>query len=410
MKPELNNSFCYYPFTGMALKTWKNGKIQSPYPCCNSMHSKNVEWENKFNDISEFSLSGLFQSTPMTQLRNDILNDKKPEICKTCWKNEEQHGSSARLYSDHIVKQDIDYDKPTLQMLDIGTGNTCNLRCRMCSPYVSNSLQKDHKLFQERGIEYPEWGRYDVTNSNLTHSTQWQYITENVKNYSYIRASGGETLLSGAFIQFLDKCIEEDVAKHMTLNITTNATQFSSSMVDRLEQFKEIEPIFSIDGINKIYEYIRYPQKFFIIENNIEKFLKSNINHRGIKIVFVLTAYNIHNILDTIQWIRLISSKFEVFINFTIDIVHSFPFDISLLPKKILQSQYETVSSIPDEDDNVYLNIESALSHIKNCLEKDQDIKMRDRFIFLTKEFDINRNQSYKDYCHPELVEYLDSL
>lgn len=419
MKPDLENSFCYYPFTALALKRWYKGKIYTPYPCCNTAFLKHEEWENSFPPTGKMTPEEIFHSETFNKLRRDLLDGVKPEICSVCWKNEENYQTSTRLFSHHILKHDIDLDNPKLQVLDIGTGDVCNLQCRSCNPVASNSLRKDQKAFRDRGVKYEPWDtlpyRYTDGDENKSiispspDSKQWNALLDNVHNYTYIKASGGETFLSSSFIKFLDHCIEQDVAKDIVLNFTTNATQFSNSMFNRLSKFRYLEPIFSIDGIDKVYEYVRYPQSFDGLEKNVKRYLSSKLNNEFIVVNYVLQAYNIHNIKDTVEWIHQLCVEHNVRINFTIELLKLVPLNVSCLPTEMLIEQYDILKSIPEQyNDTLYFNIDAALAHLKKCIDNGQDMEMLEKFIKTTKEFDINRNQSYKDYCHSDLVAFID--
>lgn len=416
MEPKANNSFCYYPFTALAVKRWVQGKF-SPFPCCNSGHLLNAEWESNFP--KDITLDEAFHSKPMNDLRQDMLANRKPDICGVCWRREKHYGSSPRLHSAHILKGNtIDIHNPQLQVLDIGTGNTCNLRCRMCTPFSSSELMKDRDQFVERNVKY--WRRFPYTDEILKsesinkfdkNNEDWTSIFDTIQNYTYIKASGGETLLSNQFIDFLQKCIDEDHAQNIILQITTNATQLTKPNIERLKKFKALEFIFSIDGIDKIYEYIRYPQSFDKLERSIDKFFDNGLIQGTLDINYTLTVYNVHDIENTIDWVYKLSKRYDTFINFTIsNVFQTTPFDISGLTPEILQPIYDRVVDLEGYyREQINLNTIEGINHIARCIEQGVDTKMRDKFIYLTHEFDKNRDQCYRDYVHPILAAYIEA-
>ena len=55
-------------------------------------------------------------------------------------------------------------DNPKLQSIDFAFGENCNLRCRMCSPGLSNKLRLDYQYFVENNIDTSDIQQFDYKN------------------------------------------------------------------------------------------------------------------------------------------------------------------------------------------------------------------------------------------------------
>ena len=76
MKPELNNSFCYFPFYQLAVKDFDGKNAEVVAPCCNMLDFKNPF--DYFENDQKDSFEEYFYSKPMKKLRKDLL---KVNLC-----------------------------------------------------------------------------------------------------------------------------------------------------------------------------------------------------------------------------------------------------------------------------------------------------------------------------------------
>lgn len=429
--PSLDNTYCVYAFSELALKQW-NGNVRNATPCCNMIRPGNDDPMDIKKDLEDGNLSidEIFNHPNFQKMRREMLLGKKPKPCEGCFKSEELYKTSYRINSHGYNRffDDIDQDNPSLQILDLSTGDSCNLRCRMCHPGTSNQLRIDSKMFRDRGFDYNKnqpgwWDINEFTEKNSENkgyfspginSNQWEDLKKHLSTVKIIKASGGETLMSRAFIDFLDYAIDHGYSKNIHLHFHTNATKFNRTMMKRFEKFKEVAPDISLDGIGKTFEYIRYPAKFEEIEQNLNKFFSGNFEAKTLSVNFVLMSYNIHNLKDTIEWLLEYSNSRNLILKLNADQV--FPIgrniDIKWLPPEMLQEVLDEIQIYEEWDVRPPLiKIRKNINYIRECIENyEYNPEMLKRFKEETVQFDAIRNQSYRDYCDPRLVKLLDSI
>ena len=151
MSKNKKDTYCKFPFRQLAIKDFADGKLKDAWPCCNM--------GNQFYDgtsvlgienIEDLSPEEIFYHPRMTELRNNLANGGRDSACQMCWRMEVDGITSHRQHSLENDEEPI-YD-PNLEILDITTGNICNLKCRMCNPGASNLLMEDHKYFEKSSL------------------------------------------------------------------------------------------------------------------------------------------------------------------------------------------------------------------------------------------------------------------
>jgi len=424
IEPKLDNTFCFYPFAELALKDWPDGGIGVVTPCCNMLNMQIDDPMEMGMYNSDKTIEELWNHKNMKQLRSDMLNGIKNPKCETCWKMEAETGDSYRLYSKqkHI---DVDINDPKLKIIDLATGDACNLRCQMCSPGTSNRLRIDARFFRSKGYEYSWWNKhlpdkiYEPGAENKTFhgpvidNPQWKSLKDKLVDIEMIKATGGETLASKAFIDLLDHAIETGESKHISLNFTTNATKFSKPNLQRFKHFERLQPTLSIDGIGNTYDYIRWGAKWNDVSENIEQLIKESKNMGQLHINYVLTSYNVLSILDTTKYFKALKEKYDLPINIHIDLAFPYgrPIDVQWLPINLLQeaiSQAEEAKSLAAHE--FWLVFDKAITYMKqHCNDKNNTDKLKAMYAE-THMFDLSRDRHYKDYLKSELCQLLDEV
>lgn len=403
---NLSPTYCHYPFHEIAMKLFSKGKLFTFWPCC-IMGIKVEGDSNDYSYLNRLGISNAHELTPqemydhpsMQKLREDAVNGVRNPACKTCWILEDKGISSYRQFSNSTYHP----AEPGLSVVDITLSNICNLQCRMCDARASNLLMKDHKFFKENNLldrlykvntKWPE-----SSYSDAASSPQIEWILNNTDKIKVIKATGGEPFYDPHMIGLLKKYIETGTAKNVSLLFHTNATMFTDEIIDILNQFKLNNHTFSIDGTEKVYEYIRHPWKFKDLEDSVRRYIKNVKNHSDFyNFNFVLTAHNVLNASEYIEWIHSLTDK-KVHITFAQVNPHDRGISLQHLPLYLLELAKNKLSNIDTK------LVENLLNQIDYAIQNNKENK------FLIKEetelFDMSRNQSYKDFLDPALVEYL---
>lgn len=193
--------------------------------------------------------------------RNELITDhianKKSRFCERCWKAEELEGiESKRQQYNRLYKQ---YEKQThydVKLKVIPVGNVCNLSCITCHPDVSTGWFKKYNF---------------MNNTKLKYTVEQNIQTEDIKDVNgveHIEFIGGETLQSQSLWDYL-KIMDKNVSFSLQTNGTVILTQ---EQIDLLNTFQTFNICFSIDGYDKIFEYIRQPAKWQSTVSNIKRY------------------------------------------------------------------------------------------------------------------------------------------
>ena len=401
------DTYCHYPFKAIAIKEYTGDKLKAFWPCCmmgNDRESPNVL---EVEDPHLLNPQEMFDHPRMEELRNNLSNGVRDSACKICWDQEDRGLKSFRNYS----KNEFDLDNNGLELVDITASNICNLRCRMCSPTSSNLLMMDTKYFKDKGMEkealsvVKRWGMSKP--SRATESLQWDWLMENTHKIKALKASGGEPFYDDKVIQLLNRYVETGAAKNTYLSFHTNATQFTSEIVELLNHFKQNKHTFSIDGTDKVYEYIRYPADFKEMESSVMNYINNVKNYDPIlNFTMVVSAHNVLNIPEYIEWAKQIYPGVSIYFAEIYDMdrgialkhmpIHLLEYAKSQVTKYIYRASGR-------EDGNVLNLIKQIDLAISNNVENKKLLKNE------TALFDMSRDQSYRDFLHPNLVSWLDN-
>lgn len=232
-----NKSFCVYPWLHL-LEEYGDVLL------C----SKSKIPVKKLKDIRDWTTDAEFNV-----IREKMLAGKKLEHCSGCYQEEALGFNSARIHEsmDWAVKQNITsidslkkFTSPVYY--EVRPGNKCNLQCRMCCPENSDLIEKEFKKINFHYDGYPLiWGNYDHID------------VKNLLPGSRVYHTGGEPTIIPSFYEFLERCValgRTDI--EITLN--TNAQKVSQKLLDLFSNFKEVNFSISIDGFDRVNDYIRW--------------------------------------------------------------------------------------------------------------------------------------------------------
>lgn len=282
---------CYLPWTNLDISPM--GEMT---PCCKFKSSK---YSYQSSNISNSTIQEYVNSPIVKEVKQDFLNGNWPKGCERCKIEEENGIESKRLQDTKLWKEHfLDYENKGFITASIAFGNTCNLKCIICSPYASSKWRSEWKTIT--GI--------DVKPNNFYKNNLVESFHEMSKNLVHLDIPGGEPFLSGVEQQkkLLELYVQSDQAKEISLHYTTNGTIFpDESWYSIWENFKSVEFQLSIDGIESKFEYIRYPASWEEVSLNAEKFInfsKNILKNSSVSVATTVSAYNIAYLDELLQW------------------------------------------------------------------------------------------------------------
>jgi MoaA/NifB/PqqE/SkfB family radical SAM enzyme len=283
----MSDTHCVLPFNHMNLHP--NGNVSI---CCvakmfgeDSGFSKDES--GRILNIRDTDITDIFNSYSYNKVRQEMLDNKRPTPCEGCYKIEDGGGVSRRNAENRRWNY---LDTSRLEFLDLRMSNLCNLRCLMCYPDSSSALAPDYKKWSEK---LP----FMTKNSSDHDLFQWfnedtiEQILKHKDSLEYLYINGGEPFIMPMHWKFLERLIEEGVAKNIHISYNTNGTTYNENFSDYWKHFKDVTLGISIDGVKDQNKFIRYPSDWDTLTTNIRNLIDNPY----------ITALNLTH---TIQWLN----------------------------------------------------------------------------------------------------------
>jgi MoaA/NifB/PqqE/SkfB family radical SAM enzyme len=412
-----------HPFTGLA--TREDGAIKI---CCRSLpiaYSKDSSFEEAWN------------SAKMREVRKQVLNNERPDVCKPCFELEDQGVQSLRqrhvegiipearinLYPNALESLSEDFSMPfQIPTMEIKTNNLCNLKCRMCHPLDSTSWN-DWGEIEEFYVKEGNFLPITIKNLNLANSRFtdgfddkewfWENLERNAPYFRRVEFAGGEPLMDPQHYKILDmlKPYGKNIEIKYATNGTTTGISKGRTIYDYWPHFRSVAVNVSIDGIHSVYDYIRTNSSFATVEENV-KIFQSFPNVSRVVGAFTAQAGNILQAAECIDY--FINKMNIVFYSHRV----SYPNCLSaqVLPQELKElaiSRLEQVSEKIIAFPNVarYPLLEKVTQqqikdNINYLRAKDQNHLWSD-FVEFNRKLDATRNQGPLELIVPEFKPYV---
>ena len=308
----MSNSLCVLPW--MHLATHPNGGCSL---CCRSNHVDAVSWAKKDNSnslalLEDSTIEDIINSKKFIEVRQAMIDGKRPIECEGCWRDEDSGIKSKRQYENerwaHII-QELEKTavlrRPNYRYIELRLGNVCNNACLTCNSYSSSKWYPDEKKiskelpwFQLRPLENFKWFEKEEFYDELTK------YSEGVEE---IYINGGEPTLIKAHFRYLRNLIDNGTAQKVHLVYSLNMMDIPDNLVELWKSFKKVTINASIDDLNERNYYIRYPTQWDETITSIEKLNKvSNIHWHVTQTVSILNIDNLHNFTN---WLKSTYNK-----------------------------------------------------------------------------------------------------
>lgn len=286
----MKQPFCHAPWTNIDIN--QQGAIS---PCCKFRHSK---YPDPALYIQTATVDEYVNSATLQSVREDFAQGKWPAGCVRCRVEEENRLPSKRTMDYARWSTSLDAHNLTSDRFITGSvafGNTCNLKCIMCSSWSSSRWHR----------EYRELTGQDIAPVHFYKKGFIEELVEWAPDMLHIDIPGGEPFLSGVDQQhqLLDHYIQTGRSREMTLHYTTNATVWpGDAWWDRWQHFKGVEIQLSIDGVGARFEYIRYPAAWDTVTGHVQQYLERAHDHITLTVAHTVSAYNVYYLEEFYDW------------------------------------------------------------------------------------------------------------
>ena len=258
--------------------------------------ANNAPADPRFN-IQKIGIVDYFNSPPMVELRQQLLNGEKPDICQSCYYEDSFNKLSGRKkqlfrskldnretfdeqveHSPHInmfkYSQEHNGEANVLPFdFQIDLENTCNAACIMCGPNSSSRLAVDfvklHQVSPNVFPVFPTKKMWSVDSMMLEKFIEELTVLPNIE---YIHLLGGETLYVESFYSICEALINAGLSKKIIMGTTTNCSVFSPRLENIISEFKAFHLGLSIESVNPLNDYVRYPTMIDDVLSKISHF------------------------------------------------------------------------------------------------------------------------------------------
>jgi sulfatase maturation enzyme AslB (radical SAM superfamily) len=317
MSNDCKNSICSLPWMHLFIS-----ELGDIYPCCivPESHTPNIDATGKkIRPDQVDNISEIFNTPYMAEIRSQMLRGERPKACTRCYKMEDTGQSSHRVASNELFPEVFNelllnptaadgHIEPQLLSIDMRLGNDCNLKCRMCSPFSSQSLIKEfielepHKESLYQSLRHVDWYKSD----------RFIKLIKTSKDLVKLHLAGGEPLITKEHKSLLHKLIESGAAKQVHLTYNTNLTVMPDEILTLWKEFKEVSVMVSLDGVGSVNDYIRYPSKWEVVKNNMQR-LEGARQHVNFRYLSVNATVQIYNIYDLPNLCMFLNDDLEIF-------------------------------------------------------------------------------------------------
>lgn len=282
-------TFCVLPFVAMHVSA--PGGLR---PCCMFDYQAIT---HEFKDFPAWREQGL------AELKKNLISGVQDPRCGVCWQHEKSGAPSHRLRHNEIFHEDLveilkdpEGTRP-FRMLHLDFDNLCNLKCIMCTPMFSSSLQTEIWANRDRWEPFQPymqrppvpWHEHELFDQLIgqMHSVQEIFIT------------GGEPLMNPGTLRMLELV---DLS-NKTLTVTTNGTHVNSRILDLLSRAGKLHVMISLEGVGAQNDYVRSGSDWKDITENITKLQSlTNWKYDGIGVNHTLQITSAWTLPALITW------------------------------------------------------------------------------------------------------------
>lgn len=300
---------CVLPFNQLSVGTTGDLRL-----CCNSLAGTIKDNDGPVMVRNQTDLKFFTDSSHLNRIRKSLLKGGKPEECGRCWTMENTGQQSFRNFANSeyssTYRRLLSGDSSlSLEYLNFDLGNKCNIACRMCTPFSSSLLAKE--MVHGEG----ELSNYEVSIARgalrqadalswFEKPEFWEMLKPRLKEVRRVYLIGGEPFIIPEHLKLLDLLVEFGLPQEIVLSYNSNLSVFPARIFDRWRNFKMVKVHASIDGINEVYEYIRWPMKFDRIVANLDQLREERLENVELAIHSTIQNLNVSYLTDLLEYFR----------------------------------------------------------------------------------------------------------
>jgi MoaA/NifB/PqqE/SkfB family radical SAM enzyme len=340
-----HTKFCVLPW--VSLETSPVGTVR---PCCLAEEEIVDDAGNKF-DLNSANFRDIQNSRYMRDLRQQFLDQKRPQSCRKCWREESAGRVSKRMHTldrlkHMIADQEWTSTAKPLMFLDLKLGNICNLKCRICGSWSSSTFAAEELQWLRRDEDRKDNYHYRALRAGAwprENPTFWSEIEGVIDQIQYIEFTGGEPFMIQEHFDLLQGLVDRGLAGNIEIHYNTNGTQWPDKAESIWQHFKTVEIAFSIDDVGARFEYQRSNAVWTDVCANIERFRDMRARNPNIRLQVCTTVnvFNVYYLEEVARWISLQQFDFVYW-----NMMHeAYYFSVSTLPDTAKQAIAERLQS-----------------------------------------------------------------
>jgi organic radical activating enzyme len=385
-----NKTFCMAPWTHTYLSPQSERRL-----CCASREK--ASWTNQYIDSEKadknsqytpVSLEEHWNSPYMMDIRKSLLAGEEIPQCQVC----NHKLLNIYTYRDYFTKNlfvnkideafektnDDGYTEMKPISFDYRISNLCNFKCRMCGDQLSSSWEAENRMLGYYDNSAEAWATKEYKpiiekfQKEVAEKELWDAVKSGTIEEIYW--VGGEPLMFEIHWDVMKYLVQSGHSKNVTVRYNTNLSRTSFkgiNLYDLLPHFKNVNVSASIDGTDKIVEYVRHGIKWEKWLDNFKKglFLNELYGDDGMVLDVTITSPGLFSMKDLFDLALELNVKSYIKKTFAFD--SSIIMSPSMIPRNILN---EII------DDNINYMKTKVTPKTKIYIESLEDLKITNTF------------------------------
>lgn len=328
-----------------------------PGPCCTFRGNRNsgaTDYDSYIN--SEW----------LADIKQKMMDGERVNGCENCYRKEDRQELSMRQLRNEKYGELYNTD---IHDVFISFGNVCNKSCVVCRPGRSHMIAKEYRtVVDSKWVAGTENIVYDAQALDPKISggfiLQWDNYIKAASVAKCIYLDGGEPLITSQCNTMLDHLIDTNNTDK-DIFTTTNGS-VTVEILDKLAQFKSVHFNISIEGINELYQAVRYPHSWDWFTDNLKLLQSYNFDYT---FTCVINAFNAQQLPEIIEY--FINNKYNTTHGFEFTTLNNQPYiGIDQMPVYMRMAIAGKMASYLNQcSDAEQYTINNAIRHLTNKYE-----------------------------------------